>query len=101
MGGEDGLRLLADQVLDGGQGGADARVVLHRPRLLVDRDVEVDAHEDALARDVERVEGADHIVTSYAPARGLRDWRCSAKAVRPRAWIRRAERRRPYGSRSP
>ena len=44
-------RALAEHVLDGGQRGAQALVVLHLA--VLDRHVEVDAHEHALALEVE------------------------------------------------
>jgi hypothetical protein len=53
--GEHDLRLVRDGVLDGGERRADARVVRDLP-LRVERHVEVDADEDALAGEVERVD---------------------------------------------
>ena len=54
---------LLERVLDGGQRRADARVVRHLARLLVERDVEVDADEDALAVD-RRAASMDLIIAS-------------------------------------
>jgi len=54
--GEDEPRAGPQRVLERGQRGADARVVGHAP-LRVERDVEVHAHEHALARQVELIDG--------------------------------------------
>ena len=52
---EDDLGALVLEVLDGGDGGADAGVV--GDDAVLQGDVEVDAHEDALARDVGVADG--------------------------------------------
>jgi hypothetical protein len=56
--GQDHLRLVVDGVADRRERSPDPRVVGHPP-LLVEGDVEVDADEDALAREVEGVDGAE------------------------------------------
>ena len=57
VGDEDDDCLAVAEVGDGGEGGADAGVVEDLLRFLVDGDVEVDAHEDALAGDIDVADG--------------------------------------------
>ena len=54
---EDDARALRDELLDGGQRRADARVV--GDGAVLHRHVEVDAHEHALAARVQLVDGFD------------------------------------------
>jgi len=73
--GEDDLGALADEVLDGGDGGADAGVV-GDVLVLVERHVEVGAHEDALPLEVGLREVPDALLGhgghGAGPARGRR-----------------------------
>ncbi len=55
VGGEDDLGLVADRVLDGGDGLADARVV--GDEAVLEGDVEVDTDEDALVGEIEVADG--------------------------------------------
>jgi hypothetical protein len=62
---DDHLGVVGEQPLQRGHGGADAGVVRHLAAV-GERDVEVHAHEDALALHPELVDGLDHVATAYS-----------------------------------
>ena len=82
---EDDPRAVGEQVVDGRDGGADARVV--GDLAVLERDVEVDADEDALAGDVDVADG------QLVHGRSLRCRRQAAVPARRGASRRRARRR--------